>query len=156
MSVTFSIEGNTTGAFTATCFETDEVLSADSYEAILAEVAVHRLACTECDACGIPVSPVFDVPDISVNLANTNARMLLARLDLDLEDLCGSADGSDFLGRVLVALASDADDSGIADVAVAANHIECGVPAGYFADRLTSLHEVALEATRLGRAVTWA
>lgn len=162
MSVTFFIEGNPTGAFKFEC--EDEVFTADSYDAILVERAAHMLVCEDCQHYGCFTSPVMDVSDVfDVNVSNTNARLLLTILGLDSEDLCGTVDGEDFLGRILVALAEDRDDTGVASAVVGgkevgqsgATMVDCGLPAGYFGDRFTALHGLAQEAARLGRPVVF-
>lgn len=165
MSVTFSIEGNPTGAFTFSCEE--EVFTAASYEDILVERAAHMLLCEDCQHYGCYTQPVMDVSDdFDVNLANTNARMVLSILGMteESEDLCGSIDGEDLLGRVLVAMAEDRDDTGVASAVIGgsalgqrgATMVDCGLPAGYFAERFGALHALAAEAARLGRPVTFA
>jgi hypothetical protein len=62
---------------------------------------------------------------------------------------------------VLLALAEDRDDSGgaAADLTAGrpgATFIDCGLPAGYFAQTFDRLHALADEAVRLGRDVVWA
>lgn len=166
MSVTFTIEAIPTGAFQFTCFASgDEVvhpLQAGDYEAAVVEVAAHKLLCDECGAYGAYVEAVMDIDrDLGVNLANSNAIRFIAVLGyaVDLNDLCGSATGEDFLGRVLIALADDVDDSAVADVvtrgAKGATLIEGGTRAGYRTDVLTRLHDLAAEAHRLGRDIHW-
>ena len=169
MSVTFSIEGNPTGAFTATCYNegNGEIVlgPVEGYPAIEAAIVAHKATCEECAAYGLYSASVWDVSDeFDVNLANVNARTLLAILGLDTsEDLCGMASGEDFLGRVLLALATDRDDSGVASAVVGgaplgqrgATMIDCGLSAGYFGERFDALHALAQEAVRLGRPVVW-
>ena len=61
-------------------------------------------------------------------------------------------------------IAADRDDSGVASAVIGgaslgqsgATMIDCGLPAGYFADRFGALHALGLEAARLGRPVQWA
>lgn len=173
MSVTFSIESLPTGEFTIGCYDAEkgadvEVARADSYEAILVERAAHMLVCDECSAYGCYSRPVMDVSDdLDVNVANTNARMLLVALGLNEGedgDLCGTVDGEQFLGAVLLAMASDRDDTGVAPAVIGgrevgqsgATMVDCGLRPGYFADRFGALHALATEAVRLGRAVTFA
>jgi len=169
MSVTFHIEGNPTGAFDAHCYETDTTLGpVVGYDAIVALMDAHKAECEECAAYGIYSHAIMDVSDEQdVNVSNMNARVLLNALgrhaDGDEFDLCGSLSGEDFLGRVLLALATDRDDSGVASAVVGgsalgqrgATMIDCGLPAGYFAERFGALHALAQEATRLGRDVVW-
>jgi hypothetical protein len=169
MSVTFQIESIPTGAFVAECYnEGNEPIvlgPVDGYDAILPLITEHKATCEECAAYGLYSQAVCDVDGaLDVSVANTNARMLLVALGLDTsDDLCGSASGEDFLGRVLLALASDRDDSGVAPAVIGgaqvgqsgATMIDCGLRPGYFADRFGALHALALEAVRLGREVHW-
>lgn len=160
------IESVPTGDFTAHCYERDLTLGpVTGYDAIVPVIEAHKAECDECAHYGIYSTAVCDIDDaLDVNVANTNARMLLVALGLDADgDLCGSADGSDFLGRVLLALAVDRDDSGVRSAVVGgaevgqsgATMIDCGLPAGYFAERFGALHALAAEAARLGREVHW-
>jgi hypothetical protein len=166
MSVTFSIEGNFTGAFTAHCYEGDVTLGpVEGYDAIVPVIEAHKATCEDCAAYGLYSQAVLDVDDaLDLNVSNLNARTLLIALGLDDEgDLCGSATGEDFLGRVLLALATDRDDSGVPYAIVGgaavgepgATMIDCGRSVGYFADRFGALHALAMEAVRLGRGVVW-
>lgn len=169
MSVTFSIEANPTGSFEITCYEFEQgevaIATADSYEGILVERAAHMLVCTECQAYGCYSRPVMDVsPDLDVNVANGNAVTLRGALGIDAynedgEFGVGMLDGQQFLGAVPLAMAADRDDSGMADVEIGApgraRMIDCGVPAGYYAERFEALRALAAEAARLGRSVVW-
>jgi hypothetical protein len=166
MSVTFSIEANFTGAFTAHCYDLDLTLGpVVGHESILPLIAAHKGTCEECAHYGIYSQAVLDVEDtLDVNVSNLNARTLLIALGLDDgDDLCGTLDGEDFLGRVLLALATDRDDSGVAYAVIGGREvgqsgptmIDCGRSVGYFADRFGALHALALEAVRLGRGVQW-
>jgi hypothetical protein len=166
MSVTFSIEGNFTGAFTAHCYDLDLTLGpVDGHEAILPLLDAHKAECEECAHYGIYSQAVLDVDDtLDLNVSNLNARTLLIALGLDDgDDLCGTLDGEDFLGRVLLALATDRDDSGVPYAIVGgaevgqsgATVVDCGRSVGYFADRFGALHALALKAVRLGRGVVW-
>lgn len=169
MSVTFTVESIPTGAFIAECYnEGNEPIvlgPVDGYEAILPLMDAHKATCEDCAGYGLHSQAVCDVSGaLDVNVANTNARMLLVLLGLDTsEDLCGSVSGEEFLGRVLLALASDWDDSGVASAVIGgaslgqsgATMVDCGLPAGYFADRLGALHALGMEAVRLGREVHW-
>lgn len=160
MSVTFTIEANPTGAFIAECHEQGVVARANSYEGILGGIAAHKAVCEECNAYGLYSQPVMDVSDeFDVNVANMNARTLLVALGIDAsDDLCGMMDAEQFLGAVLLAMAVERDDSGVAPVEVGgpgARMVDCGLRPGYFADRFSALHALATEAVRLGRPVMW-
>lgn len=180
MSVTFSIESLPVGTFVIECMDTyDEetgaftvVAKADTYEAILIERAAHMLVCDECAHYGCYSKPVMDVTeDFDVNVSNMNAVTLMRALGFDVDamegDYYGNIDGEDFLGRVLVAMAEERDDSGVRPVVVGgvdfdgtrvsrgATMIDCGLPEGYFSERFGALHALASEAVRLGRNVVW-
>lgn len=169
MSVTFQIESLPTGAFEAQCYDEGRntvVASADSYEGVLVQIEAHKALCEECAAYGLYSQPVMDVSgDLDVNVSNVNARTLLVALGIAADDdLSGVVDGEQFLGAVLLAMASDRDDSGVAPAVVGgrevgqsgATMVDCGLRPGYFADRFGALHALATEAVRLGRAVTFA
>lgn len=166
MSVTFFIEAIPTGEYVAVCYVPStgahvEVARANSYEAALDGTDNHKNECELCDQYGIYVHPVMDVEGGEVNLSNTNAIMMFNVLGIEIDDydLAGSMSGDKFLGHVLTALATDRDDSGISDVVEpndgGATMIHCGLPAGYWNDRLNALHDLAQEAARLGRNVIW-
>jgi hypothetical protein len=81
-----------------------------------------------------------------VNLSNSNAREILALLGLDSEDLCGSTDSYDFMGRVLLAFLSVNDEAREAYVSGGISHatmVECGRREGYQSDVLRRLVLVA-------------
>jgi hypothetical protein len=167
MSVTFFIDGNPTGWYTAVCYPRYdgtqvEVVRADSWSVANDLCDEHVMTCTSCATSGIYVREEMDVSDeFDVNLANTNATMMLSVLGIEADDydLAGAMAGSDFLGRVLMALAEDRDDSGVSDVVEKsdghATMIYCGLPAGYWTERLNDLHDLAREAAKLGRDVIW-
>lgn len=166
MSVTFFIEANPTGEYAAMCYvpstgEHVEVVRAESYEAALDGTDEHKSECELCYQYGIYVQAVMDVDGGEVNLANTNAIMMLEVLGIEVDDydLTGSMPGDEFLGHVLTALATNLDDSGISDVVEqgfgGATMVHCGLPEGYWNDRLNTLHDLAQEASRLGRSVVW-
>lgn len=162
MSVTFGIESNPTGTFSVDCYHSGPVISRVSMEEAEAARADHFLTCGECAMYGCFISADMDVEDIlDVNLANSNARMILTRIGIDGEDLWGSMSSDDFLGRALVALGVVTEE---ADAAVSpallsapgqAMVVDCGTPEGYTSDVLTRLAALATEAHRLGRDITW-
>ncbi len=154
MSVTFQIEANATGAFVATCHDTGTVLQGASYDAIVTAMTAHKAQCQECDLYGIYSEAVLDVDSEGVHLSCANARTVLAILGYDNEDLCGSADAQDFLGRTLVATVGR-DDTGVTPVQDG-NFIDCGLRPGYYGERFEQLAALATEAARLGRDVQWA
>jgi len=169
MSVTFHIETVPTGEFTAECWNDGETVvlgPVKGQDAITYLMLAHKAECDECQHYGIYSRAVCDIDDaLDVNVANTNARTLLNALGLDVidGDLCGSTSGEDFLGRVLIALATDRDDTGVRSAVIGgaelgqsgATMIDCGLAPGYFASRFGALHALALEAARLGREVHW-
>jgi len=170
MTVTFSIESLPTGAFFIACYDEGtgsdvEIARADSHEAILVERAAHMLVCEECAHYGCFTQSVRDVSDeLDVNLANTNAAMILSALglyeDSDEGGLVGTVDADVFLGAIMLAMASDRDDTGVAPANLyegqpGATMIDCGLRPGYYAETFGNLHTLATEAVRLGRSVTF-
>ncbi|MFL0579549.1 hypothetical protein [Dietzia sp. 179-F 9C3 NHS] len=99
-----------------------------------------------------------------VNVANTNARELLALLgyaeDGVVHDLYGSEDADAFLGRVLTAVALSPVDEGVpATVNASAGGvtiIDCGRAPGYVQARLAALEELARWCRDRQRRVCWA
>jgi len=165
MSVTFTLEANPTGAFTAHCYDDNVTLGpVESYDAILPVLAIHKAQCEECAAYGIYSQPVMDVSDdFDLNVSSMNGRILLDALGVHTPELWGALSGEDFLGRVLLAIAADRDDSGVDSAVIGgaslgqtgATMIDCGLRPGYFADRFGALHALGMEAVRLGREVHW-
>lgn len=167
MSVTFSIEANTTGAFTVTggcawdlSSEPDASVDGVTYPSIddaHEALTAHKAACETCALYGVYAVSVMDAPtEFGLNVSNMNARTLLGHLGLgDSEYLEGCIDGADFLARVMLAIGADPDDSGTPDQRFGATMVFCGLPAGYLTDRLGALYTLAQEATRLGRSVQW-
>lgn len=96
-----------------------------------------------------------------VNVSNTNAAMIFERLGLDWdpEDPSGSAEPADILARAMLGNVGR-DDSGIAmsaeKVPGGPTVIDCGLRAGYFADRLDGIAELAAEAQRRNLLIGWA
>jgi hypothetical protein len=169
MSVTFTLEANPTGSFTAECYDGPKVFHADSYDGILLAITAHKMICADCDMAGMCASAVMDVSDgFDVDLCNANALMILSILGLDTDDeLAGSATAEQFLGHVLLALAEDRDGAAVPAVEmpratndegrpVGAQLIYGGLSEGYVASTLGRLHHLAAEAQRLGRDITWA
>lgn len=158
MSVTFSVAAEPTGEYQVKCLSSDRVIAwGRSMSLVRVAAASHKTECSDCNIYGNFVNAVLDVSEsFELNVSSMNASLVLARLGIDTldGDLSGSADASDFLGRVILALESGDDDSGVSDVHEG-NLTHCGVPAGYYTERLTTLHEIASEALRLGRRVTW-
>ena len=88
------------------------------------------------------------------NMSNTNAAMVLRALDLDPER--SSFDPVDLIGRITLARGLDSvDDSGFA-ASQNGNVIDCGVRPGYFADRFSSIEEVAYQAIEWDAEVIFA
>ncbi|WP_435113770.1 hypothetical protein [Nocardiopsis synnemataformans] len=101
----------------------------------------------------------FDATDLNVH--NSGAAALLALLGYPVED--GDLGGVEedavlFTGRALLALAlvdvASADNTGLPPL-VEGNHINCGRPAGYLAERLEALVEVGMCAQELRTGVAW-
>ena len=96
-----------------------------------------------------------------VNLSNTNAGMVLARLGYDFDPSCpcGEDTPEGLLGRAQVANVG-LDDSGTATVDDSlpgkCQWIECGVAPGYFDRTMARLAALAGEARRQGKMVSWA
>lgn len=167
MSVTFSVAtAALPSVWGITCYQDGEdrfIGAATDYAGALEVRTVHMAECEECRHYGCYTSTRvvgLEVPE--VNMSNTNAMDLLRVLDLPatFEDgLCGGATAEDFMGRVLVALAVEPEDTGVRSLETrgerGATMIDCGRPAGYVQDRLAGLRDVAAFAVEHGLEVTW-
>lgn len=165
MSVTFSIDSLGTGEFQFTCYGADSARTLGPFasrEAGNAAVAEHAASCPDCGLYRPYVSEIQDI-DREMNVSNMNAGLLFRTMGLE-SDLCGAMPAEEFLGYVLVALGSPVDDSGVSpsehqvqrpDGSRGPTIIDCGLPAGYITQRLSTLADMATEAKRLGRDIVW-
>lgn len=165
MSVTFSIDSVGTGKYEFTCYEGERSRAFGPYaDRATAESSSvnHSKDCATCSLYTPFVNEIQDV-DNKMNVSNSNAGMLFGVLGVEA-DWCGAMDADEFLGYVLVALGMPLDDSEVKttesqamgpDGPVGPRIIECGRPAGYVTQRLTTLAGMAVEAKRLGRRITW-
>lgn len=86
---------------------------------------------------------------------NGNATHVMGMLGYADDDLfVGSADGADFMGRVLMAQEMLEPDAGVA-ATQDGNWIECGRPTGYNDERLAQLWTVAKAAVEGRASVLW-
>lgn len=110
-----------------------------------------------CVPCSMDNRDACPVCSRDINVSNTNAQMILERLGVEF-DYCGEIQASDLLGRAMTANVGR-DDSGIAATEDRAEGratiIECGLPAGYFDDRMEGLTNLALAALASGLMVVW-
>lgn len=104
----------------------------------------------------------FLYEELDVNVANANACTLLDVLgyadNVAAGDLCGIANGEDFLGRVLMAQAVRLADAGIPVCSLPSEGMRllaAGRP-GYVQDRLADLRTLAQVAAEWGHRITWA
>jgi len=166
MSVTFSIDSVGTGKYEFVCYtdgDRNTYGPFDSREIADQKSLTHVEECGECSMYRPFVNEIQDV-NFDMNVSNSNAGMLFRVLGMDV-DCYGAMDADGFLGHVLVALAMPLDDSGIRPSeyqAMSENGqpagpriIDCGVSEGYITKRLTTLAEMASEAKRIGRRITW-
>jgi hypothetical protein len=166
MSVTFSIDSVGTGKYEFICYtdgDRNTYGPFDSREIANEKSLAHVEECRECSIYRPFVNEIQDV-NFDMNVSNSNAGMLLRVLGMEV-DWCGSMDADNFLGHVLVSLGMPLDDSGIRPSEyqamgengqpVGPRIIDCGVSEGYITKRLTTLAEMAAEAKRIGRQITW-
>lgn len=145
MSITFSLvtsEGNLActvdhGACVVAEHLLDEDIMAYSFEGYCVECSLRNR--DACELCGS-----------SLNVSNSNAFAILAALGIELDD-CGTIEASDLLGRAMVS-GVGRDDSGTADV-VDGRMVDCGLRAGYFADRFGALADLATLAIERGYSI---
>lgn len=184
MSVTFSVGGDPQIlGYTTTCYaygcESDwRGPTHPTREAALAAHLAEHAGNPDCD--GEYASPVYQHDEFDVNMSNVNAATLMSVLGIGQDDedgLCGSLDCTDFLGRVLLAIALAPQDEGVpaheitpaeaaADPLLSAlglgsettagpRVINGGRPVGYIQTRLMHLHDLAEAAVAAGQPVTW-
>ncbi len=164
MSVTFFVEALDLGTFTVECWATGQPVpvttEAPSYDAARTVATDHQATCEACAYDRAMVSGNMDV-DVSANMSNANAAVVMLALDLPFEDgdMYGHEDGAAFLARVLVAMGTERLDEGapVAETRTASGAlwIDCGRAPGYVAGRLADLHAVATVAVSLGRSIHW-
>lgn len=178
MGVQFRIDSVHTGEWAFECWDGLAETRAPSREAAEAAGVAHAALCEECRDGGVQTYPLSDISDdLLVDVSEANAGLVLARLGLgrnEYDEMVGSAAADDLLGRVLLALAGNEGDDGVApvafrvrsgrtvdsvhDVAAAGEGAlwhDAGLRPGYFASVLGDLHALAVEAARLGREVLW-
>ena len=172
MSVSFNVESLPTGEFQFSQwlleYCCDEIARSDkrfpTWEAATEAADAHREAVRDdwehADGChDLRAQECMDV-DLSVNYANSNARAVLDMLGINSEDLCGSMDGGEFLAACQIALATASPvlharpvESGTG--AGGAQWFDCGLSEADLIERVERLADLATEAHRLGRAITW-
>ena len=156
MSTTWQIESLATGTYTVTCWADGQEIGRGTYAEALAIYAGHVPTCLDCTGQRPLVDGINDV-DVTVNLHTANAAMVAEMLgysDQDPSDLYGSDTGEGFLAHVLTAIALDVTDPGVPAV-VEANWCNGSRRPGRRQEILGELHDLAREAVRLGRDVTW-
>jgi hypothetical protein len=159
MSVTFTVHMEVISwGLACSCGDVMAVSRYSSYEDAVDALRVGVTPKCGDEFCGaycasaVPVLEGEEAPQ--VNMSNLNAREVLPLLGLDAEDECGSKDGQDMLGRVLMAQAAGVPDAGRPAVQTG-NMIDCGRAEGYFDDRLVELEAIALFAVKHQLPVTW-
>lgn len=147
--------------------ENGEALSFTSWDDTMTALVAHKAVCGECETWGCHGVADVDVSDeFDVTLSNASAHTVLNALGFDTKEfgLAGMVDADDFMGRVLIAMAEDRDDSGVKSAVTngreiglpGATIIDCGLAPGQFAEWFEALHALAAEAQRIGRSVQWA
>lgn len=157
MSVTFFV-AQAPSSFTVECSCSTYVypveLASYTDAALVQLTAVNGCADEYCNA--YPMSVCLNFPFAEdVNVSNVNARAVLEVLGFDTsEDLCGSVSGSDFLGRVLTAMALNPVDTGVPALQQG-NVVFCGRPEGYMDDVLARLLPMAEYANQNTLELAW-
>jgi hypothetical protein len=121
-----------------------------TFSAAWDDIPVDHFAC--CNDSGFIVAQYAIDTGPEVNLSNSNAATILARLGVDFEDY-GTMDSEDFEGRCMVATIGH-DDSGV-DSVTDGNMIHGGLRPGYYESVFERLAEVAAFAVSTGRQVVW-
>jgi hypothetical protein len=161
MSVTFAPEfvAETLYTISCSCGKTVSPIIFPShgaaYKAAMLEKTVPVPVCDD-EFCNIYPVSLITVNDIAeVNMSNVNAVALLNVLGFtDVEDLTGSINAEDFLGRVLMASAVNPSDAGLPTVTEGMVTF-CGREEGYIDNRLSELRVVADYAIERNLKVVW-
>jgi hypothetical protein len=163
MTVTIAIESNPTTRFEFECVTQNVTVGPfPSVEDAQLGILVHVETCVDCADYAPLAMSVWDV-EASVNLSNTNALTVFTTLGLSLAsddgELYGVVPANTLLAAAHVALASDRRFDARATVVQSntggAHLTDCGVNATYVTERITELADLATEAVRLGRDITW-
>lgn len=129
----------------------EELMLEPSEELLKSHLNQHD--CQECQAYGGPlVTPVYEAPYL--NMANSNAYMIMQILGYEPVEYVGSASADDLLGRVLTALAIEPEDEGRPTLREG-NFIFCGTEPGYKQRQLTKLRDIAEWAKQRNTTITW-
>jgi len=102
----------------------------------------------------------FELIRTGFSVSNSNARLVLSPLGLaEGEDWwSGSIQGEDLRERTLVAMATASDgaiEATVTKLEDGPTLIDCGVPAGYLAEKYALLMGLAEQAISLGSEVRW-
>lgn len=160
MSVTFRIESPSTSLLWETTCSCREA-TGETYPTF--ELALAAIANGVTVACGDEFCAQFpinvDVVDSTenVNVSNFNAREILSSLDIVSEEddeLVGTIDADDFMGRVLLAAGLSVGDPGMPATTQGAM-VYCGRSEGYLDDRYAELLKLATAAKKQGSKVAW-
>lgn len=168
MSVTFAtaLAENPVFTYAIVCPSCEDAKSvpADNYEQALVLLVAHQDGVMVVSGCA--QEPYYCDPSLEMtepesagapqlNVTNINAVFLLEHLGFPAGDeLVGSIDADDLLGRVLIAEALAPEDEGVESTQDGLMTY-CGRQPGYLQDRLAELREVAEGARKLGRKVQW-
>ncbi len=156
MSVTFTlnIEDSDLAGFEIYNYETEQSWMACDYttaKALWEELGAEPQAWS--------LSAKYELPDAtSINMSNSNARDVLRVLGLEGEDLSGSCEAEDLLGRCLIAIAVAPDAELIPYEQTGANGakvIDMGRAKGYIEEKLIAISELCRGAMTHHRTVQW-
>jgi hypothetical protein len=168
MSVTFYAEPSKTVGFDVICVCGNKKGLCEPYNVVseilftLRATGERLVGCDEdCEmfdyfSRAITVGPESE----ELNMANMNARDILEVLAIEADELAGSMNADDFLGRVLIAeaIAPESAEKLVETYSLedGATIVECGRPAGYVQEKLSALREIAEFAVAHKRKVLWA
>lgn len=110
--------------------------------------------CCDCTEAAELACPICSV---ELNVSNANAAAILERLGLEADEY-GVLDPADMLGRVMVGNIGRSDDGMADSVSVGSGgaiNVDCGVRAGYFADRFGALADLVMVASDRNMLVVW-
>jgi hypothetical protein len=153
MSITFSSDPLPPVVSTwLLCWEDTKLRIASTEVESKSDALAHAALCSECNSYGGPVIEHDRVVN-EVNMSNTNAFELLDVLGLSSESF-GSLQASDFLGRILLAVAVAPTDPGRPTI-TEGSVTYCGRNPGYVQKRLAQMRDLAQWCATNNARVTW-
>lgn len=155
MSITFSLARQTAEGTTFAC-DVNHGACVVPAHADDEDIALYSMPgwCVECSDAN---RAACEICGLDLNVSNTNAQVILGALGVEF-DFCGMIAPMALLNRVITR-GGDMDDEGTDTVVDwdprRATMVNCGRPAGYFAERFGALADLATAAMEQGFVISW-